>query len=190
MAREIKKIFKNVSLSEKDVLGHILQPNEQVEISRINWAVAPGDEDLIADIQSGDIVINDGINDLSSSDAIDWLKKWEIQDAKYVDLTTSTTTIPSFIGDLQGLLDVVYNSSLSYKLTYSGFNVSDVEIYKGSQIIQNRVAKISLTYSSFQVTQEQWTLYESDGTTVSKTVTISYTWNNLFELASATTVTT
>ena len=66
----------------------------------------------------------------------------------------------------------------SSKVVYSGDNISYVEFYKGAvQTTPNRIARIDLTYSGDFVQSESLKIYSlSDGTTVLKTVTTTYTY--------------
>ena len=76
-------------------------------------------------------------------------------------------------------MERLYNSAESQKPTYSGDNISSVEIYKSStQIDANRLAKYNLTYTNDLVTTEVISIYDADGTTILKTVTITYTYTD------------
>lgn len=70
----------------------------------------------------------------------------------------------------------------SYKVNYSGDNISSVEFYNGIvQTTVNRIAQTTLNYSNDNVTSEQCVIYDStDGTTVLKTVTSTYTYSGDF----------
>lgn len=90
---------------------------------------------------------------------------------------TASTIFPN--EKLKTYLERLYNSAESQKPTYSGDNISSVEIYKSStQIDANRLAKYNLTYTNDLVTTEVISIYDADGTTILKTVTITYTYTD------------
>lgn len=66
----------------------------------------------------------------------------------------------------------------SEKITEDGSgNVTSVEYFNGStETTPNRKARTDLTYSAGLPATEVWKYYDSDGTTVKKTITLTYTW--------------
>lgn len=100
-------------------------------------------------------------------------------DAKDINLNTNVGQ-NSLIGEtIQETLNREYWPTLSEKVTYSGYQIISVQFFKtSSQLISGRLAKIDLTYNGLgQVTQELRRYYDSNGTTVLKTVTITIVWN-------------
>jgi hypothetical protein len=90
---------------------------------------------------------------------------------------TATTIFPN--EKLQGFLERLYHSAESQNPTYIGDNISSVEFYNSAtQVVGNRIMKSDLTYTSDLVTSEAWSIYDTDGTTVLKTVTLTYTYVN------------
>jgi len=75
------------------------------------------------------------------------------------------------------LLDSIFSSVNSTKPTYAGDNLSEVEFYNShTQINANRIAKVTLTYSSDLVTVESWIIYAPDGVTTSRTIIVNYSY--------------
>lgn len=108
------------------------------------------------------------------------------------DIAIVTDTTNTMVGsDLQDVLTKLNRPSVSQLPTYSSGDVTAITFYKNStQITANRIAAVSITYTSGEPTSETWTLYSDiDGTTVLKTYTITHTWSsgNLTNTTTATT---
>lgn len=73
----IKKYMKNVSSEIQTVVNITLLPGETVELEPSMWAKVQGGDYLIPKVESGIIVMNDGINDLLPQDGIYLLYKWQ-----------------------------------------------------------------------------------------------------------------
>lgn len=70
----------------------------------------------------------------------------------------------------------------THKYTYSGNNLTVVEHFNSaSQITANRIKKTDISYSGNNPTTEVTVVYDTDGTTVLRTTTWTYTFtgNNL-----------
>lgn len=72
-------IVKNVSGSEKTYGGQAIANNGSYTIQEIERPLFSNDEVLLTDIGNSDAVINDGTNDLSISDGIDYLKGYNFK---------------------------------------------------------------------------------------------------------------
>lgn len=71
----------------------------------------------------------------------------------------------------------------------AGGDVSSVEIFNSAtQIVANRIARVDLSYSGVDPTSETWVIYDSNGTTVLRTIAISYTYTGV-DITSAAQVT-
>lgn len=102
--------------------------------------------------------------------------------------TTSDNTL--IHADMQSVLDNLYMPNLSQKPTFSGIDLTNVEFFEGAtQTEPNRRMRVDITYSSNNPTSEVWKLYDTDGTTILKTVTFTNTWSG-FDLTSQTMATT
>ncbi len=68
--------------------------------------------------------------------------------------------------------------SFSHKPTYTSNNLTAFEVFNGfTQTTINRIMRGDFTYTSNNLTQEVWKIYDtSDGTTVLKTITINHTY--------------
>lgn len=83
---------------------------------------------------------------------------------------------PDYLLDKQGRVVIPKIPDGSQKITYSGTDISFVEFFEtSSQITANRRAKVTITYTSGNPSSEQWLIYDTDGTTVLRTVTYTYT---------------
>jgi len=94
-----------------------------------------------------------------------------------VDITKTLEVENGIISNDVVLLDSLIEASSSNKLTYSSDLISSIDFYNSlTQINANRIITATVTYSSESITQEVWTVYRSDGTTVDRTITIDYTY--------------
>lgn len=77
------------------------------------------------------------------------------------------------------VLDTIIGKTDSQKPTYTGDLITKLEFYSSAtQIDSNRLAKLDITYdSNDKVTQEDWDIYDTDGTTVIQEVQIVYTYS-------------
>jgi hypothetical protein len=90
---------------------------------------------------------------------------------------TATTIFPT--EKLKLTLERLFHSAESQNPTYTGDNITSVEFYNSAtQVVGNRIMKSDLTYTSDLVTIEAWSIYDTDGITVLKTVTLTYTYVN------------
>ncbi len=73
----IIKRLKNNSGSSKFILTRSVDDQDYYNIPVNLWLQANNDTDITDDIVSGDLVVNNGVEDLSSSDGLNWLSKFE-----------------------------------------------------------------------------------------------------------------
>jgi len=65
----------------------------------------------------------------------------------------------------------------SFKYGYSGDDISYEEFYiTTTQITTNRAMRGDFTYSGDNITSEAWKIYDTDGTTVLRTITLTHTY--------------
>lgn len=66
------------------------------------------------------------------------------------------------------------------KISYTGSgDVDFVEFYNSaSQITANRIARVDLTYSSGDPATEAWKVYDTDGSTILETTTLTYSYSS------------
>jgi len=68
------KILKNTTLEELVRAGHTIPAEGQWQVPYDKWIKILDDASLLADIASGDLVVNDGDEDLSVIDALAYLQ--------------------------------------------------------------------------------------------------------------------
>jgi len=73
----IIKQLKNNSGSSKFILSRYVDDQDYYNIPAHKWLQVNSDEDIEADIVSGDLIVNNGVSDLSVSEGLDWLSKFE-----------------------------------------------------------------------------------------------------------------
>lgn len=91
----------------------------------------------------------------------------------YDSAITENDTIGSSVQDL---INVINSPTISQAPTYLGNGEVDyIEFFRtSSQITSNRAYRIDITYDgSLNPTSEVWKLYDTDGTTILKTVTFT-----------------
>lgn len=100
------------------------------------------------------------------------------QVASEVDLATAITDNAVLGASVQDFINRIYGPTNSEKATYLGNQELDyVEIFNSpSQVTENRRAKIQLAYSSDNVSSEVVSLYDTNGTTVLKTITLTHSY--------------
>lgn len=73
-----------------------------------------------------------------------------------------------------------YHPDPTHKITYKeNGDVDYVEIFNGTQITANRIAKYELAYSGFDPSTETLKIYDTDGTTVLRTITRTLSFSGL-----------
>lgn len=61
-------------------------------------------------------------------------------------------------------------------ITYTSDQITSASFFNSAtQIDANRIAKVDVTYSSGDPSTETWLIYDTDGTTVLRTITYTYT---------------
>lgn len=90
------KIMRNNSGSEDTWVGITLQDQEAYTIPSVYWTTISIDQKVITDIASGDLVLNDGTQDLSPSEALKYIALF--QSNKAID-TTFDNNVAQLDGD-------------------------------------------------------------------------------------------
>lgn len=86
---------------------------------------------------------------------------------------------PFIAPDVQAAIDWIMPIDASHKATYSGSDIDFVETFRtASQVESNRLAKATLGYTAGDVTSVTTLIYDTDGTTVLKTVTQAITYSS------------
>jgi hypothetical protein len=101
------------------------------------------------------------------------------QVASEVDIATAATDNVLLGSTVQDWLNRLYGPANSQKVTYlGGGDVDFVEIFNSaSQVTANRRAKILLAYSGGKVSTETISLFDTNGTSVLKTVTLTHSYS-------------
>ena len=98
---------------------------------------------------------------------------------QYIDVGPTDNTLVGL--NMQEVMNRLHLPTLSQKPTYNlDGSLHFVDYYRSSsQVESNRTAQSEITYNANKtVNQEIWRFYShSDGTTVLKTVTKTYTWS-------------
>lgn len=67
----------------------------------------------------------------------------------------------------------------SQKIYETSGNITAVEFFTTlSQVTGNRKARVDITYTDGNPTSEVWVYYDSDGTTIKRTITLTHTWSS------------
>ena len=74
----------------------------------------------------------------------------------------------------------MYAPNFSTKPYYLGNgNIDKIEVYEGSVQTAGYLRAVGqLTYTGDNVTEEEWKLYDTDGSTLIKTITMGYTFDS------------
>lgn len=85
--------------------------------------------------------------------------------------------LDTFLIDKIGRTVAVNHPLTTLKYTYSGNNLTVIEYFNSAtQITANRIKKTDITYSGNNPTQEVTVVYDTDGTTVLRTTTWTFTF--------------
>jgi hypothetical protein len=75
--------------------------------------------------------------------------------------------------------DSLFEATRSLKPTFTNDLLTAIEYYNSlTQVDANRIAKIDLTYTDEVLTTQTNTYYDTDGTTVFQTESVSYTYSS------------
>ena len=144
----IIKRLKNTSGSDKIILTRTVSDQEYYYLPTNLWVEVLEDIDLLDDINSGDITVNDGQNDLSAIDGINWLNTFEsdsIQDS------------------------LIENDRIKVDIGES--------LVEGPQGIQGEAGPSGFGIYAFSNTQADGTILKGRGLTISKTGTGTYQYS-------------
>lgn len=141
MAQTVTKIFKNTSGASKVIFNQVVPDGGSYDVPQRYWADGPFDTDIIADINAGDIVINDGTNDLSAADALKWIERWQQDDAS--DITFDPSTSGLVATNLQSVGEELYTIATS-----GGYNLYGESESTSSTTSSSYQQKLRITTSS------------------------------------------
>jgi len=178
------KILKNTTLSDitLDSVGIVVPASSQYNIDKIQYSLFSTDSailELTTYINSGDIVVNNGTDDLDSTNGLNYMRMSD--HAKNI-LFDDSTSLNTMVGvNLQDVINDISTPDVSSKPTYNINGELDyIEFFKSAtQTTINRRGKATITYDvNLDPATETWELYDVDGTTVLKTVIVTYTFVN------------
>lgn len=176
------KILKNTTISDivlKSV-GATVPASSQLLIEKTLYSLFSSDDsisEITSYINSGDIIVNNGTYDLNATNGLNYLRQ---SDHGKNILFDNNVLLNTAIGyNVQDIINDLATPDVSSKPTYLGNGELDyIEFFKGpTQITSNRRAKATITYDvNLDPSNETWLLYDTDGTTVLKTVVVTYTF--------------
>lgn len=176
------KILKNTTISDisLDSVGIIIPASSQYNIDKTQYSLFSTDSlisEISSYISSGDIVVNNGTDDLNSINGLNYMRTSD--HAKNI-LFDDNVSLNTMIGvNVQDAINELSSPDVSSKPTYLGNGELDfIEFFKGAtQTTINRRAKATIAYDvNLDPSTETWLLYDNDGTTVLKTVVVTYTF--------------
>ena len=141
MTNPVIKIFKNTSNVPKIILNKIVPAGDSYDVPQRYWADIKYNTDLIADINSGDITINDGTSDLSVADAISWVERWQLEQADKVTFDPSSSGLTST--NMQDVAEELYTLA-----TTGGYYQYAEDETVSATTSSNYIQKLRLTTSS------------------------------------------
>ena len=98
---DITKIVRNNSGSVKTYLGQILNSSDTFDIPFSDFRLWAEDADVLADVASGDLIVNDGTSDLNATDGGVWIRL--IADSATISVSGGTTTVDTAITAADGV---------------------------------------------------------------------------------------
>ena len=176
------KILKNTTVSDivLKAVGFTVPASGQLLIEKTQYDLFSSDDsisEISTYISSGDIVVNNGTYDLSATIGLNYMRMSDhgknVLHDNDVNLNTMTTIT------LQDFIDDIASPDVSSKPTYlANGEIDFIEYFKGpTQITSNRRTKVTIAYdANLDPLTETWLLYDTDGTTVLKTVVVTYTF--------------
>lgn len=126
------KIVKNDSGSEKTWAGITLADQETYEVPAVYWAAWILDPTIIADITSGDLVVNDGTTDLSVSEGLNWIKLYQSDRAEDLSFDNSVAMLDGDPDNVQEAIEKVKGFRVQpVQFQYIGQMNYDQYLYSG-----------------------------------------------------------
>ena len=99
----IRKIFKNESGGDLTIFNRIIGDGNSYDVPPRFWLDAYDTERLLTQLASGDVVLNDGSSDLSPSDALKHILRW--QEAKDTIFDNTTAQLPGSPDNVQDAIE-------------------------------------------------------------------------------------
>lgn len=106
----ITKRLKNNTLTDKFIITRIIAPGEYYDVPYIYWVQILDNEDIIADVVSGDIVVNDGTTDLNAIDGQLLLERFQFDDAGNIIFNPGNTGIVA-VNVADALIEIYENNN-------------------------------------------------------------------------------
>lgn len=176
------KILKNTTISDivLKAVGVTVPASSQLLIEKTLYGLFSSDDsitEITSYVNSGDIIVNNGTYNLDSTNGLNYLRQSDHGKNILFDNDVSLNTAIGY--NVQDIINDLATPDVSSKPTYLGNGELDyIEFFKGpTQITSNRRAKATITYDvNLDPSNETWLLYDTDGTTVLKTVVVTYTF--------------
>lgn len=108
MSTAIFKRLKNNTLSDKFIVTRFVAPGQYYDVDYKYWVQILDNEDLIADIVSGDLVVNDGTTDLSAADGQRLIERFQLDTASDIMFDNSTNGFAS--NNLQSAVEEIIDT--------------------------------------------------------------------------------
>ena len=112
MSVTVRKIFRNTTAGSLTILNRVVGAGESYEVAQRYWADVVDDETLQTYISDGDVVLSDGTTDLSTADALEWIKRWQLDSASDLLATDGQTVQESLDRKITTVL-LTYNGTIS-----------------------------------------------------------------------------
>lgn len=136
------KIIKNDSGSTKTWGGITLSDQETYEIPSVYWTTWIADESIADDINSGDLVLNDGSADLSPTKAIEWLKLFQSNKAQDTVFDNSIAELDGDPDNVQEALEKVKGFRVQpLQFQFIGQMNFDQYLYSGVHLVSNNARR-------------------------------------------------
>lgn len=177
-APQIIKIIKNNSPNPITVVGKTLQPNESYQLSKFEWISYSANQLVRDEVTSGNLIVNDGTTDLSPSDGINLLDRFqpdfnEIPPAKFyaqfqiIDDLNFDEYIYSFFDNTGGPQERSGDRSNGYEFRGSSPIICpfDGTVKKGVFAIKGVAVSTGNTAATVTVNLELWKVgFQGEGT--------------------------
>lgn len=85
----ITKRIKNDSGADVFILTRVVADQAYYDVPYKLWVEILDDEDLLASVALGDLVVNDGTSDLDTVDGVAWLKRFQANEPAEIDLDSN-----------------------------------------------------------------------------------------------------
>jgi hypothetical protein len=115
----VTKIFRNESGAELLIFNRRIANGDSYNVPTIYWADGYSSTELQALIASGDVVVNDGISDLSISDALELLTRWQRDEASDIPFDNTSSMLDNSPTNVQEALEQITLESKEFAGWYN-----------------------------------------------------------------------